>query len=211
MEEVFPQTLLILGFPVRDTVVSTWITIAIIIVGAWVLRRTAPTALEMLVDFLRGTIADVMGSVDPDPFVPFLGTLLIFLVVANNAGVFPLLQTPTKDINTPIALAVVVFFAVYVFGFRQKGVLGYLRELASPLFILDLIGQLSRTLSLSLRLFGNIIAGEIIVAVIYRLVKPIAPLAMVGLGLITAVLQAYIFTILATSAISSAVQPRSSK
>jgi F-type H+-transporting ATPase subunit a len=210
MEEIFPRVVFsIAGIPVRNTVVSTWVAMALIIIGAWVAQRRAPALVDLLIDFLRKTIGDVMGGIDPDPFVPFLGTLIVFLLLANNLGVVPLVETPTKDVNAPIALAVVVFAAVYVFGIRQKGLIGYLKELVTPLFALDLIGQLSRTLSLSLRLFGNIIATEIVVAVIYRLVKPIAPLPMIGLGMVTGVLQAYIFTILATSAISSAVQPRS--
>ena len=212
MEEVFPRVVFsIAGIPVRNTVVSTWVTMVLIIIGAWIVQRRAPMLVEILIDFLRNTIGDVMGGIDPDPFVPFLGSLIIFLLLANNIGVVPLVQTPTKDINTPVALAVIVFVAVYAFGIRQKGLLGYLKELVTPLFLLDLIGQLSRTLSLSLRLFGNIIATEIVVAVIYRLVRPVAPLPLLGLGMVTGVLQAYIFMILATSAISSAVQPRNSK
>ncbi len=190
MEEVFPQVVWRpLGVPVRDTVVSTWVTMAIIIVGAWILRKRMPIALEMLIDFVRGTIRDMMEGVDPDPYVPFLGTMIVFLLLANNIGLLPLVETPTKDINTPVALAIIVLFAVHVFGLQAKG-LGYLKEQASPMIILDIISQLARTLSLSLRLFGNIIATEIIVAVIYRLVKPIAPLPVALLGLVTGVLQA---------------------
>ncbi len=212
MEEVFPRVVFyIAGIPVRNTVVSTWITMAVIIGAAWLAQRRAPALVEMLIDFLRSTIGDVMGGIDPDPFVPFLGSLIIFLLLANNIGVVPMVHTPTKDINAPAALAIVVFLAVYVFGVRQKGFLGYLKELLTPMLVLDLIGDVSRTVSMSLRLFGNIIATEIVVAVIYRLVKPIAPLTMVVLGMVTGVLQAYIFMVLATSAISSAVQPRNSK
>jgi F-type H+-transporting ATPase subunit a len=212
MEEVFPRVVLyIAGIPVRNTVVSTWITMAVIIIGAWVAQRRAPGLVEMLIDFLRTTIGDVMGGLDPDPFVPFLGTLIVFLLLANNIGVVPLVDTPTTDINVPAALAILVFLAVYIFGIRQKGFIGYVKELLSPMLILDLISDVSRTVSMSLRLFGNIIATEIVVAVIYRLVKPIAPLTMVVLGLVTGVLQAYIFMVLATSAISSAVQPRNTK
>ncbi len=207
MEEVFPKTINVFGLAVRDTVLSTWVTMVVIIAGAWFLRRFAPAALEMIYAFLRDTVADSIGPDDAEPNVPFLGSLAIFLLVANNISIIPVLQSPTKDINTTVALALVVLVAVYYYGFRKKGVLGYLRELASPMFVLDIIGQASRTLSLSLRLFGNIIAGEIIVAVMYRLAKPIAPLPMVALGLITGVLQAYVFVILATGAIASAVRP----
>lgn len=212
MEHVFPKEVFsIFGMPVRDTVVSSWITIAGIVAVAWILRRTVPTALEMVLDFLESIVSGVMGDVPAEPYIPFVGTLMIYLVVANNIGIVPLIETPTKDINTPIALAVIVFFAVHVFAVLQKGVLGYLKELATPLIILDLISQVSRTMSLSIRLFGNILAGEIIVAVIFMLVKPIAPLPMIALGLITGVLQAYIFVSIALSAISTAVQPQNTK
>ncbi len=210
MENVFPKVVFSLfGVPVRNTVVSSWITIAIIVAAVWILRRTVPTALEMAIDFLRGTVSDVMGDLPADPYIPFVGTLMLYLLVANNVGVVPLIETPTKDINTPIALAVIVFVAVHVFAVQRKGALGYLKEFASPLVVLDIIGQVSRTMSLSIRLFGNILAGDIIVAVIFMLVKPIAPLPMIVLGLVTGVLQAYIFVSIALSAISSAVQPRS--
>ncbi len=207
MEEVFPKVVVtVLGIPIRDTVISTWVAIVIIIGLAWLVQRRLPGAVEMLVDFLRGQISGVMGGIDVDPYIPFVGALLLFLIVVNNLGVVPLLQTPTKDINTPLALAIVVLFAVHAFGIQKKGLRGYLREKASPLTILDVISDLSRTMSLSVRLFGNIIASEIIVAVMYRLVAAVAPLLMVGLGMITGILQAYIFMVLTTSAISSAVR-----
>ena len=208
MEEVFPKSVQFLGMTVKDTVVSTWVTIVLIIVGAWLVRKLAPEALEMLYAFLRDTVAGTMGIDDVDTYVPFLGTLAIFLVIANNISVVPVLQSATKDINTTVALSLLVLVSVFVFGFVKKGVVGYLKELATPMLILDVIGHVSRTLSLSLRLFGNVIAGEIIVAVMYRLVQPIAPLPMVGLGLITGMLQAYVFLILATGAIAAAVQPK---
>lgn len=207
MEEVFPQVVFtIFGLPVRDTVISTWVTMAVIIGVAWVVRRSLPTALEMLIELLRSQLVDIMGALNVDPYIPYLGALVLFLVIANNIGIVPLVSTPTKDINTTAALAVTVFFAVHLFGIQKKGLLGYLKEMATPLVILDIISDLSRTLSLSLRLFGNIIAGEIIVAVIYRLVQPVAPLPMIALSMVTGVLQAYIFMILATSAIASAVR-----
>lgn len=207
MEEVFPKVVLtVFGMPIRDTVTSTWVVMVIIIGLAWLVQRKLPAAVEMLIDFLRGQISDVMGGIDVDPYVPFVGALLIFLLVANNVGLVPLLQTPTKDINTSLALAIVVLFAAHAFGIKKKGLLGYLKEKASPLTILDVISDLSRTLSLSLRLFGNIIASEIIVAVMYRLVAAVVPLLMIGLGLITSILQAYIFMVLTTSAISGAVK-----
>jgi F-type H+-transporting ATPase subunit a len=209
MEEVFPYvSFYIFGIPVRNTVISTWVTMVAVIVMVWLLRRKLPELLVLVIEFLRSTISDVLEGQSPDPYIPFLGTQLIFLLIANNIGILPFVVTPTVDINTPVAAAVLVFFAVHYFGFREKGFLGYLKEQASPMIVLDVIGQLSRTLSLSLRLFGNIIATEIIVAVIYRLIGPVVPLPMIGLGIVTGVLQAYIFLVLSTGAIAAAVRHR---
>ncbi len=169
--------------------------------------QAAPEALEMLYASARhcgrGDGYRRRGHLRAFPGDP--GDLL---VVANNISIVPVLQSATKDINTTVALALLVLVAVFVFGFVKKGISGYLRELATPMLILDVIGHISRTLSLSLRLFGNVMAGEIIVAVMYRLVQPIAPLPMIGLGLITGVLQAYVFLILAAGAIGASVQPK---
>ena len=160
----------------------------------------------MFIDFVSDTISDVLGR-PAELFLPFLGALILFLLVANNLALLPFLSTPTKDINTPLAMALTVFFAVHYFGIREKGLLGYFKGLATPIFMLplELIGQLSRTMSLTLRLFGNVLSGEFIVAVIFSLVKPIAPLPMMALGTVSGVLQAYIFTILASSYIASAL------
>lgn len=208
MDEVFPKVAFTLFglVPVRDTVISTWVMMALVLGVIYILRRSMPEALEMFIDFVSDTISDVLGR-PAEPFLPFLGAIILFLLIANNLGLLPLLATPTKDINTPLAMALVVFFAVHYFGVRDKGVLGYLKSLATPIFMLplELIGQLSRTMSLTLRLFGNVISSEFIVAVIFSLVQPIAPLPMMALGAVSGVLQAYIFTILASSYISSAL------
>jgi F-type H+-transporting ATPase subunit a len=210
MEEVFPRVVFyIFGLPVRNTVVSTWVTMVVIIGLVWLLRKKLPDLLVMVIEFLRSQISDVIDGHSPDPYIPFLGTLFIFLLIANNISILPVVVAPTLDINAPIAAAILVFFAVHYFGLREKGVGPYLKEQLSPMIVLDVIGQVSRTMSLSLRLFGNILATEIIVAVIYRLVGPVAPIPMIVLGLVTGVLQAYIFLVLSISAIAAAVRLRS--
>jgi F-type H+-transporting ATPase subunit a len=143
-----------------------------------------------------------------EPYLPFLGALAIFIAFSNIIGVVPLVVTPTRDINTPLALALTVFFSVHYFGIRAKGAVGYLKGLASPIFMLPLeaISQLSRTLSLTLRLFGNIISTELIVAVIFTLVPLLVPLPLVGFSMFTGLLQAYIFTALATVYIGAALE-----
>ena len=208
MEDFFPQVVFtIFDIPVRDTVISTWIMMAIIVGAAAVVGRRWPAALEMIVDFLIGTVSSVMGR-PVEPYLPFLGTLAIFIAVANVIGIVPLVVSPTRDINTPAALALVVFFSVYYFGVRAKGLWGYVKDMASPIFMLpmELISHVSRTLSLSLRLFGNIISTELIVAVVFALVPLIAPLPLVAFSMFTGILQAYIFTVLAAVYIGAALE-----
>jgi F-type H+-transporting ATPase subunit a len=161
----------------------------------------------MLLDFLDDMVSSLMGR-PAGPYLPFLGALAIFIAVANIIGVVPLLVSPTRDINTPLALALVVFFSVHYFGMRARGVLGYLKDLASPIFMLplEIVGQVSRTLSLTLRLFGNIISTDLIVAVIFALVPLFVPLPMIGLSMFTGLLQAYIFTALAAVFISAGLE-----
>ena len=207
MDAVFPKTLYLLGLPIRDTVISTWIMVAIILIVVAIIRKRMPEALEQLIEFVSGVAADSIGKSDISRFVPFLGTLVVFVAVANVFGVLPIMQTPTKDINTTLACALVVFFAVHIFGVMERGFLGYLKLYATPLAILDVIGQISRTMSLTLRLFGNVISGEIIAAVIFSLVKPIAPLPLIVLGMVTGILQAYIFIVLTSGYISAIVKP----
>ena len=196
---------------ITNTVTSTWFMMALVLGVGLYLRRRYPTALEMLLDFLTDMIADVMGDAAPD-YIPFIGTLTIFIAVANVIGIVPFIASPTRDISTPGALAILVFFAVHYYGIRAKGLVQYLKDMVSPLYLLplllplEIIGQLSRTLSLTLRLFGNIISGELVVAVIFSLIPLFVELPLVGLSMFTGLLQAYIFAILTTVYIGAGVQ-----
>ncbi len=208
MEGFFPHVVFtVLGIPVRDTVVSTWVMMAVVVGLAIVVGRRRPTALEMLVDFLNDTISDVMGR-PAEPYLPFLGALAIFIAAANVIGVVPFVVSPTRGINTPLALALLVFFSVHYFGIRTKGLVGYFKDLASPIFILplEIVGQLSRTLSLTVRLFGNIVSTELVVAIIFALVPLLVPLPLVGFSMFTGLLQAYIFTALAAVYIGAGLE-----
>ena len=208
MQDVFPEIVFYLfGIPVRNTVVNTWIMMAIILGMAAVIGRRIPTGLEMIVDFLDDLISDIVGR-PAAPFLPLLGSLAIFIAFANVIGVVPYIDPPTGDINTPIALALVVFFSVHVFGVRDMGLLPYLRNLASPAFLLplEIISQISRTISLAIRLFGNILSAEIIVAVLFALAPLFVPLPLQGFSIFTGLLQAYIFTALAAVYIGAAME-----
>jgi F-type H+-transporting ATPase subunit a len=116
--------------------------------------------------------------------------------------------SPTANINTTIALAIVVFFAVHIYGIREKGLWNYLKDFATPVFILplEIVSQFSRTLSLAIRLFGNVLSTDLIVAIVFSLIPFILPLPLAALAMLTGVLQAYIFTVLASLYIASAVE-----
>jgi F-type H+-transporting ATPase subunit a len=177
----------------------------ITLVGIMLIRKRVPVVLEMLISFTEDLARQfIPGSVDP--YVPFLGSLFLFLAVANLSGILPLIFTPTRDINTPIALAVVVLGAVFAFTIRAVGLVGFLKTFLTPLLPLDLIGYVSRTTSLAVRLFGNMIGAELVVIVLFSLVPLGVPLIMVALGSITGLLQAYVFTVLASSYIGSSVE-----
>ena len=193
------------GIPVTSSVLSTWIMMVAVVVAVIILRKRAPVVLEMLVDFVDGVAAGFIKG-PTQPYVPFLGALCLFIAVANLIGIVPVMFTPTRDINTPLALALVVLVMTFAFGIYAKGLGGFLKSFFSPMLPLDLIGYLSRTMSLTLRLFGNVIGNEIVVAVLFSLVPVGAPLVMVALGAITGILQAYVFTVLASSYIGTSVE-----
>jgi F-type H+-transporting ATPase subunit a len=205
MEHVFPKVVFtVFGVPVRNTVISTWVMMAMIVVAILYFRKKVPVLLEMLIDFTE----DIAGSFirgPTDTYIPFLGTLLVFVAVANLIGIVPLMVTPTRDINTPLALALVVFVIKFVFAIKVKGIWGFFKGLFSVTLPLDLIGYVTPTLSLTLRLFGNVLGGEIVVAVLGSLIPVGVPLIMVLLSSITGILQSYVFTVLAASYISSMV------
>ncbi len=201
IEGLFPEVLFeVSGVPVRDTVVSTWFMVLAIIVTVYVLGQRRPELLEMVMDIIEDNISMAVGR-PIDPYISVLGTLAIFIAIANILGAVPILVTPTRDINTPAALALVVFFAVHYFGIRERG-WKYLVSLANPL---ELVSHFSRTLSLSLRLFGNVVSTELITVVVMSLVPVIVPLVFVGFSMFTGLLQAYVFTSLAATYIDAAV------
>ena len=202
------KTLILLGMPISDTVVYTWITMGIIIAIVLLLKLLKPNLLEHILELVIGIVDDAMDVDDLHPYIPVLGSLMIFVLVSNIISIVPGMKSPTSDINTTISLALIIVFSVHVYGARKKGLWKYLKEFASPIFMLpiELIGQLSRTLSLSLRLFGNVLSGDLIVAIVFSLVPMVLPVAAVAITGISGVLQAYVITTLAALFISSEVE-----
>ena len=210
MEAITPQVVFYLfGLPFTDTVVSTWVMMVIIILAALLIRKYKPTAGEMIVEMIN----DIVGSVMPEnakvsKYLGILGALAVFLLLANIFSIFPMMVSPTANLNTTIALAVVVFFSVHIYGVREKGLWGYIKEFASPIFILplEIVSQFSRTLSLAIRLFGNILSTDLIVGIVFSLIPFLVPLPLAALGMLTGVLQAYIFLVLSSLYIASAIE-----
>lgn len=210
MESIAPQVVFnLFGLPITDTVVSTWVLMAMIIIMAYLIKKYKPAAGELMIEMINGIVSSVMPEgTRVSKYIAILGTLTVFLMLANIFSIFPLMVSPTANINTTLALAIIVFFAVHIYGIREKGLWGYLKDFADPIFILplEIVSQFSRTLSLSVRLFGNILSTDLIVIIVFTLIPFIAPLPLAALGMLTGVLQAYIFTVLASLYIASAVE-----
>jgi F-type H+-transporting ATPase subunit a len=206
IQDVFPETLFtIYGIPIKDTVVHTSIVVAILsALAIWAngsFRAWDPPKwqilLEYVIEYMENLIDNMGGRALPD-VVSFLTTMILFVGISNILGVLPIFQAPTRSLNTTMAFALVSLGATHYFGVKRRGGLGYLKSLASPVIMLpmNLLSMVSRTLSMALRLFGNIIAGEIIPAVFFMLLPVLGPIPMTALSMLTSVLQALVFTVL---------------
>jgi F-type H+-transporting ATPase subunit a len=210
-----PVLLTLFGMPVTTTVVATSAMVLTLSVLAIVAGRRIGTtpgrwqaAAEWGVSALETLLAEMTGS-KGRRYVPLVATIAIFVLAANLMAAVPLVEAPTADINTPAALALVVFFSVHYFGVRQLGLGGYLRKFARPfvLFLpINVLGNLTRTLSLAVRLFGNMVSHQIIVAILLLILPLVVPVVLEVFGLFIGVLQAYIFTVLTIVYIGGAVR-----
>ncbi|MCK8465525.1 F0F1 ATP synthase subunit A [Aliiroseovarius sp. S1339] len=212
----------LLGLPVNATIFNTWIIMAVLAgVAALITRNLRPdvppnrwrTALEVTVNGIVSQIAEITGRHDPRVLY-FSGTLFLFIVTANLLTVVPGFDTPTASLSTTVALALSVLIAVPMFGIGSRGIMGYLKTYIEPSIIMlpfNIISEFSRGISLAIRLYGNIMSGAVIAAILLGVAPFFFPVVMNMLGLLTGVIQAYIFAILATVYISSAtaVQPAS--
>jgi F-type H+-transporting ATPase subunit a len=194
--------------PIRDTVVYTWLIMAGIILLVLILKLIKPNFLEYILESIISILDDAMDVDDLHPYIPLLGTLMIFSFMANMASIIPGMKSPTADLNTTVALSLIIVFSVHVYGMKKKGFWKYWKEFSSPIFLLpiELIGQVSRTLSLAMRLFGNILSGDLIVAIVFSIIPMIIPIALTAISMVSGILQAYVLTTLAALFISSAVE-----
>ena len=204
------------------TIVFTWAVMLVLVLGSFLVTRRLSTdgkrstwqnALEIVVTTLERQIEEV-GLAHPEKYLGFLGTLFLFLASANLFTIIPGYEPPTGSLSTTVALALSVFVAVPAFGIAEQGVGGHLKSYAQPTLIMlpfNIIGEVSRTLALAVRLFGNMMSGALIVAILLTLTPLLFPIVMMALGLLTGMVQAYIFTILAAVYIAAAVETRKPK
>ncbi len=202
-------------FKINSTIAFTWLVILFLTFGSWLITRKLSSAgelsrwqnlLEVLISGIKLQIREVSRQ-EPGPYLPFVGTLFIFIAMSNVLAIVPGYVPPTSSLSTTAALAICVFIAVPVFGIASQGVMNYLRQYLQPTFFMlpfNLIGELSRTLALAVRLYGNMMSGTIIVAILLTITPLLFPVVMQALGLLTGLIQAYIFAILAMVYIASA-------
>jgi F-type H+-transporting ATPase subunit a len=204
------------------TIVFTWGLMFIMAVGSRLVTRKLSTGLkrsrwqnilEILVTSILKQIEDV-GLDQPQKYLGFLATLFLFIAVSNLCIIIPGYQPPTGSLSTAAALALCVFVAVPIFGIEEQGIGGYLKSYTEPTIIMlpfNIISEFSRTIALAIRLFGNIMSGTMIVGILLTIAPFIFPIIMTALGLLTGMVQAYIFSILATVYIAAATRSRRRK
>lgn len=199
------------------TVLITWGIMLFMVVGSWLITRKLVSdtkiskwqhVLEIVVLGMQQQIRDVSRQ-NPGPYLPFVGTLFLFIATSTLLSLVPGVLPPTSSLSTTTALAACVFIAVPLFGIQRQGAVGYLRQYMQPsAFMLpfNVIGELSRTLALAVRLYGNMMSGAVIAAILLGFVPLFIPIVMQLFGLLTGIIQAYIFAILAMVYIASATQ-----
>lgn len=206
--------------PISESVVTTWCLIVLLtLVSFFSTRRLRidPGRWQICVEVLVMTLSNQINEVlrrDARPFLPLIGTLFIFLVFANLAAVVPGLSPPTAHIETPAALAIIVFFSVHVFGITARGLWPYLKGYMKPspiMLPLNILSEITRTFSLMIRLFGNIMSHEFVIGIVVALAGLFVPIPFMALAILIGLIQAYIFTVLSTVFIGAGVGEFESK
>jgi F-type H+-transporting ATPase subunit a len=210
-------------FKLNATIVYTWLVMALLVITSWLITRNITTEdrkitrgqniLEMIVIGISGQIREASRQ-KPEAFLPFIGTLFIFIATSNILSVVPVFQPPTGSLSTTAAFAICVFIAVPVYGIADQGVMNYLKQYMYPNIIMlpfNIIGEVSRTLALAVRLFGNVMSGTMIGAILLSIVPLFFPVIMQLFGMLIGVIQAYIFAVLAMVYIASAMRTHEDK
>jgi F-type H+-transporting ATPase subunit a len=209
-------------FKLNATIAYTWGLMLVLVIGSKLVTSKLSTQLqrsrwqnllEIIVTGINKQIEEV-GLKHPEKYLGFLGSLFLFVALASLFTIVPGYEPPTGSLSTTAALAICVFFAVPMFGIEESGLSGYLRAYLKPTVIMlpfNIISELSRTLALAVRLFGNMMSGAMILAILLTITPYIFPILLSALGLLTGMVQAYIFSILATVYIAAATRARKSE
>jgi F-type H+-transporting ATPase subunit a len=200
--------------PITAAVVTTWVIMLLLALGGILVTRrlslvpsATQAAFELIVETVDSQIRDTM-RVEPAPYRAFIGTLFVFIFIANWSSLVPGVEPPTAHLETDAALALLVFIAVIWFGIRAGGIWGYLSTFASPnpiMIPLNFIESITRTFSLLVRLFGNVMGGVFVIGIVLSLAGLLVPIPLMALDLLTGAVQAYIFAVLAMVYIASTV------
>jgi F-type H+-transporting ATPase subunit a len=201
----------------NKTILTTWLLMLFLVLCSILINRNITTsmqrsrwqnALEIIITTIINQIKDV-GLDKPRKYLGFLGTLFLLVASASIFTMIPGYDSPTGSLSTTVALALCVFVAVPAYGIREKGLASYLKSYTEPTVIMlpfNIIGEISRTLAMAIRLFGNMMSGTMIIAILLTIAPLLFPIFMTVLGLLTGIVQAYIFFILSTVYIASAVR-----
>lgn len=205
--------------PLNATIVFTWAVMAILVLGAFLITRNLSVGpqlsqwqnlLEVLVTGVRDQIAGI-GADRPQRFLPLIGTLFLFVAASNLLAIVPGYVPPTGSLSTTSALSIVVLIAAPAYGISERGLTGYLKGYAEPTILMlpfNVIGEISRTIALAVRLYGNVMSGTVIVGILISIAPFFFPIAMRLFGMLTGFIQAYIFAVLAMVYIASATHDR---
>jgi F-type H+-transporting ATPase subunit a len=201
------------------TIVYTWAVMLLLVVGAWLITRRLSkdlgrsrwqNLLEILVTGIEHQIGDI-GLREPRKYLGFLGSLFLFVATASLCTILPGYEPPTGSLSTTVALALCVLVAVPLYGIQDQGVRAYLASYMEPTVIMlpfNLISEASRTLALAVRLFGNMMSGAMIIGILLTITPFVFPIVMTLMGLLTGMVQAYIFSVLAAVYIAAATSTR---
>jgi len=200
---------------ITSTVITTWLLMAVLGLFAWITTQhlaTEPGPLQTALEGVVASIEQAVAAVAPQQaqqLMPFIGTLWVFLVIANLSGLIPGVHSPTRDLSATAALAILVFLSVHWFGIRTQGLKRYLRHYLTPSPILlpfHLISEVTRTIALAVRLFGNIMSLEMTALLILLVAGFLAPVPILMLHIVEALVQAYIFGMLALIYVAGGLQ-----
>lgn len=203
--------------PITSPVIVTWAIMLLLTLLSWLATRNlsltpskAQSLLEIVVEAIDGQIRDTM-QVDPRPYRALIGSIFIYVLIANWSSLVPGIEPPTAHLETDAALALVVFAATIGYGVTARGLSGYLKTFAEPSWVmipLNLVEQITRTFSLIVRLFGNVMSGVFVIGIVLSLAGLLVPIPLMALDLLTGAVQAYIFAVLTTVFIGAAVGER---